>query len=95
MNITLENQADITVVEDKTYKLSQSMYYFAMKNDQLEDISRQSKLNSLNGCLIKKEIFDAVGALNFEDNESLTAVILEKADKVMVKHSDYLVKVVE
>ena len=95
MNITLENQADITVVEDKTYNLSQSMYYFAMKNNQLEDISRQSKLNSLNGCLIKKEIFDAVGALNFEDNESLTAVILEKADKVMVKHSDYLVKVVE
>ena len=93
--IILENQADITVVEDKTYNLSQSTYYFAMKNNQLEDISRQSKLNSLNGCLIKKEIFDAVGALNFEDNESLTAVILEKADKVMVKHSDYLVKVVE
>ena len=94
--IILENQADITVVEDKTYyNLSQSMYYFAMKNNQLEDISRQSKLNSLNGCLIKKEIFDAVGALNFEDNESLTAVILEKANKVMVKHSDYLVKVVE
>ncbi|MCI6062562.1 MAG: hypothetical protein MR726_03950 [Ligilactobacillus salivarius] len=43
--------------------------------------------------MIKKEIFDAVGALNFEDNESLTATILEKADKVMVKHSDYLIKV--
>ncbi|MFR0525265.1 hypothetical protein [Ligilactobacillus salivarius] len=69
------------------------MYYFVEKDNQLEDISGQSKLNSLNGYLIKKEIFDAVGALNFEDNESLTATILEKADKVMVKHSDYLIKV--
>ena len=69
------------------------MYYFVEKDNQLEDISGQNKLNSLNGCLIKKEIFDVVGALNFEDNESLTATILEKADKVMVKHSDYLIKV--
>ncbi|NYA61617.1 glycosyltransferase, partial [Lactobacillus salivarius] len=93
MEIILENQADIALVEYRTYKLSKFMYYFVEKDNQLEDISGQSKLNSLNGYLIKKEIFDAVGALNFEDNESLTATILEKADKVMVKHSDYLIKV--
>ncbi|MDW3023794.1 glycosyltransferase [Ligilactobacillus salivarius] len=93
MEIILENQADIAVVEDRAYNLNQLMYYFVEKDNQLEDISGQSKLNSLNGCLIKKEIFDVVGALNFEDNESLTATILEKADKVMVKHSDYLIKV--
>ena len=93
MEIILENQADIAVVEDRAYNLNQLMYYFVEKDNQLEDISGQSKLNSLNGCLIKKKIFDAVGVLNFEDNESLTATILEKADKVMVKHSDYLIKV--
>lgn len=93
MEIILENQADIAVVEDRAYNLNQLMYYFVEKDNQLEDISGQNKLNSLNGCLIKKEIFDVVGALNFEDNESLTATILEKADKVMVKHSDYLIKV--
>lgn len=93
MEIILENQADIALVEYRTYKLSKFMYYVVEKDNQLEDISGQSKLNSLNGCLIKKEIFDVVGALNFEDNESLTATILEKADKVMVKHSDYLIKV--
>lgn len=80
-------------IEDRAYNLNQLMYYFVEKDNQLEDISGQNKLNSLNGCLIKKEIFDVVGALNFEDNESLTATILEKADKVMVKHSDYLIKV--
>ena len=93
MEIILENQADIAVVEDRDFNLSKFMYYFVEKDNQLEDISGQNKLNSLNGCLIKKEIFDMVGALNFEDNESLTATILEKADKVMVKHSDYLIKV--
>ena len=93
MEIILENQADIVVVEDRAYNLNQLMYYFVEKDNQLEDISGQNKLNSLNGCLIKKEIFDVVGALNFEDNESLTATILEKADKVMVKHSDYLIEV--
>lgn len=93
MEIIFENQADIALVEYRTYKLSKFMYYVVEKDNQLEDISGQSKLNSLNGCLIKKEIFDVVGALNFEDNESLTATILEKADKVMVKHSDYLIKV--
>ena len=93
MEIILENQADIVVVEDRAYNLNQLMYYFVEKDNQLEDISGQSKLNSLNGCLIKKKIFDAVGVLNFEDNESLMATILEKADKVMVKHSDYLIKV--
>ena len=93
MEIILENQADIAVVEDRDFNLSKFMYYFVEKDNQLEDISGQNKLNSLNGCLIKKEIFDVVGALNFEDNESLTATILEKADKVMVKHSDYLIKV--
>ena len=93
MEIILENQADIAVVEDRAYNLNQLMYYFVEKDNQLEDISGQNKLNSLNGCLIKKEIFDVVGALNFEDNESLTATILEKADKVMVKHSDYLIEV--
>ena len=93
MEIILENQADIVVVEDRAYNLNQLMYYFVEKDNQLEDISGQNKLNSLNGCLIKKKIFDVVGALNFEDNESLTATILEKADKVMVKHSDYLIEV--
>ncbi|AOO73098.1 glycosyltransferase [Ligilactobacillus salivarius] len=93
MEIILENQADIALVEYRTYKLSKFMYYVVEKDNQLEDISGQSKLNSLNGCLIKKKIFDAVGVLNFEDNESLMATILEKADKVMVKHSDYLIKV--
>lgn len=94
MKITLENQADITVVEDRIYNLSEFVYYFVEKDNQLEDISGQSKLNSLNGCLIKKELFDKVGTVNFDDDSSITA-ILEKADKVMVKHSDYLVKVVE
>ena len=93
MEIILENQADIALVEYRIYNLSKFMYYVVEKDNQLEDISGQRKLNSLNGCLIKKEIFDVVGALNFEDNESLTATILEKADKVMVKHSDYLIKV--
>ncbi|WP_235312281.1 glycosyltransferase [Ligilactobacillus salivarius] len=46
MEIILENQADIALVEYRTYKLSKFMYYF-----------------------------------------------VEKADKVMVKHSDYLIKV--
>ncbi|MDF4191012.1 glycosyltransferase [Ligilactobacillus salivarius] len=94
MKITLENQADITVVEDRIYNLSEFVYYFVEKDNQLEDISRQSKLNSLNGCLIKKELFDKVGTIDFNDDSSITA-ILEKADKVMVKHSDYLIKVVE
>ena len=94
MKITLENQADITVVEDRIYNLSEFVYYFVEKDNQLEDISGQSKLNSLNGCLIKKELFDKVGTIDFNDDSSITA-ILEKADKVMVKHSDYLVKVVE
>lgn len=94
MKITLENQADITVVEDRIYNLSEFVYYFVEKDNQLEDISGQSKLNSLNGCLIKKELFDKVGTIDFNDDSSITA-ILEKADKVMVKHSDYLIKVVE
>ena len=91
--MVLAKLADIVVVEDRAYNLNQLMYYFVEKDNQLEDISGQNKLNSLNGCLIKKKIFDVVGALNFEDNESLTATILEKADKVMVKHSDYLIEV--
>lgn len=94
MKITLENQADITVVEDRIYNLSEFVYYFVEKDNQLEDISGQSKLNSLNGCLIKKELFDKVGTIDFNDDSSITA-ILEKSDKVMVKHSDYLIKVVE
>ncbi|WP_231923749.1 hypothetical protein [Ligilactobacillus salivarius] len=40
MKITLENQADITVVEDRIYNLSEFVYYFVEKDNQLEDISR-------------------------------------------------------
>lgn len=91
-----EHQADIVSAKNSIFKLSEKKYYYyASRDNEVKDVSEEDNLNSLNGCLIKKEIFDAVGALNFEDNESLTAVILEKADKVMVKHSDYLVKVVE
>ena len=50
--------------------------------------------NIITHTLFAQEIFDKVGTVDFDDNSSITA-ILEKADKVMVKHSDYLVKVVE
>lgn len=70
-------------------------YYYATRDDVVKDISEKDNLDSLNGCLVKKELFDKIGTLDFENNKSSIVTVLEKADKAMIKNSDYLVKVVD
>ena len=70
-------------------------YYYATRDDVVKDISEKDNLDSLNGCLVKKELFDKIGTLDFENNKSSIVTVLEKADKAMIKKSDYLVKVVD
>ncbi|WP_346772434.1 glycosyltransferase family A protein [Ligilactobacillus salivarius] len=95
VEIGREHQADIVSAKNSIFKLSEKKYYYyASRDNEVKDLSVEDNLNSLNGCLIKKEIFDKVGTVDFDDDSSIIA-ILEKADKIMVKNSDYLVKVVE
>lgn len=70
-------------------------YYYATRDDVVKVISEKDNLDSLNGCLVKKELFDKIGTLDFENNKSSIVTVLEKADKAMIKNSDYLVKVVD
>ena len=70
-------------------------YYYATRDDVVKYISEKDNLDSLNGCLVKKELFDKIGTLDFENNKSSIVTVLEKADKAMIKNSDYLVKVVD
>ena len=82
--------------KNNIFKLSEKQYYYyATRDDLVKDISEKDNLDSLNGCLVKKELFDKIGTLDFENNKSSIVTVLEKADKAMIKNSDYLVKVVD
>ena len=96
VKISIEHQADIISVKNNIFKLSEEQYYYyATRDDVVKDISEKDNLDSLNGCLVKKELFDKIGTLDFENNKSSIVTVLEKADKAMIKNSDYLVKVVD
>ena len=95
VKVSIEYQADIISAKNNIFKLSEEQYYYyATRDDLVKDISEKDNLDSLNGCLVKKELFDKVGTLDFENNKSSIVTVLEKADKAMIKNSDYLVKVV-
>ena len=96
VKVSIEYQADIISAKNNIFKLSEEQYYYyATRDDVVKDISEKDNLDSLNGCLVKKELFDKVGTLDFENNKSSIVTVLEKADKAMIKNSDYLVKVVD
>ena len=96
VKISIEHQADIISVKNNIFKLSEEQYYYyATRDDVVKYISEKDNLDSLNGCLVKKELFDKIGTLDFENNKSSIVTVLEKADKAMIKNSDYLVKVVD
>ena len=96
VKISIEHQADIISVKNNIFKLSEEQYYYyATRDDVVKDISEKDNLDSLNGCLVKKELFDKIGTLDFENNKSSIVTVLETADKAMIKNSDYLVKVVD
>ena len=94
--VMIENQADIVTVGEKEFNAAKRGFYRIQRDDKVVDISdrKEVEVSSLNGCLIKKEIFDGIDDLNLEDNK-LVNRILEKANKVMLKNSDYLIKLID
>lgn len=90
----IENQVDVVTAGEKEFNADKRVFYRIQRDDKVVDISdrKEVEVSSLNGCLIKKEIFDGIDDLNLEDNK-LVNRILEKANKVMLKNSDYLIKV--
>lgn len=94
--IMIENQADVVTVKEEEFNVDTGLYYFIEKDNRVVDISdrKNQEITSLNGCLIKKEIFDELDNINLEDNKLINKV-LEKANKVMLKNSDYLIKLID
>ena len=94
--VMIENQADIVTAGEKEFNADKRGFYRIQRDDKVVDISdrKEVEVSSLNGCLIKKEIFDGIDDLNLEDNK-LVNRILEKANKVMLKNSDYLIKLID
>ena len=94
--VMIENQVDVVTAGEKEFNADKRVFYRIQRDDKVVDISdrKEVEVSSLNGCLIKKEIFDGIDDLNLEDNK-LVNRILEKANKVMLKNSDYLIKLID